>query len=178
MKKKIIIYRHAKPLVSEEEIISGKDYPNWVKRYNDSDITLPEKELPKEDFIFTSNINRSIKTGKAISQKIEENKLFNEAEIPLIRFPKFKKKAKFWIVISRILWMYGVSTKCESYRATKKRVNSAIEFIDSYLKTNNEIIIVGHGFINHMLKKQLIKSGWQLSLDEGHDYLSKMIFKF
>jgi broad specificity phosphatase PhoE len=149
-----------------------------VKRYNNSDINVPQKELPKEDFIFTSKINRSIKTGKMISQRIEVNKLFNEAEVPLIRFPKFKKKAKFWIVISRILWMYGLSTKCESYRATKKRVSSAIKFIDSYLKTNNEIIIVGHGFINHMLKKQLIKNGWQLSLDEGHDYLSKMIFEF
>lgn len=178
MKKKIIIYRHAKPIVSENEIISGKDYPDWVKRYNQSEITLSKKELPNENFVFTSKINRSIKTGKAISQKIEENELFNEAEVPLIRFPKFKKKAKFWVIISRILWMYGLSTKCESYKATKQRVNSAIQFIDSYLKSNNEIIIVGHGFINHMLKKQLIKNDWQLSLDEGHDYLSKMIFKF
>ena len=175
--KKIIIYRHAKPIVSQNEIISGKDYPNWVKRYNDSDIILPKKELPKEDLVFTSKIKRSIKTGEAIGKKIKECELFNEAEVPLIRFPKFIKKAKFWIVISRVLWLYGVSIKCESYRKTKKRVNTAIEFIDSYLKTNDEIIIVGHGFINSMLKKQLLKNGWQLSLDEGHDYLSKMIFE-
>jgi broad specificity phosphatase PhoE len=176
--KKILIYRHAKPIVSENEVILGKDYPSWVKRYNESEICLPEKVLLKENFVFTSKINRSIKTGKAISKKTEEHELFNEAEVPLIRFPKFKRKAKFWIVISRILWMYGISTKCESYKVTKKRVTSAIEFIDSYLKTNNEVIIVGHGFINHMLKKQLSKKGWQLSLDEGHDYLSKMIFEF
>jgi len=74
--------------------------------------------------------------------------------------------------------MSGISTKCESYRATKRRVNSAIEFIDAYLKSNNEIIIIGHGFINHMLRKQLIKKGWSLSLNEGHDYLNKMIFEF
>ena len=104
MKKKITIYRHAKPTVSEEEVILGKDYPDWVKRYNDSGITLPNKVLPKENFVFTSKINRSIKTGKAISKRIEENELFNEAEVPLIRFPKFKKKANFWVVISRVLW--------------------------------------------------------------------------
>jgi len=79
MKKKIIIYRHAKPIVSEEESISGRDYPDWVKRYNESNIILQEKELPEENFIFTSKINRSIKTGRVISKKIEENALFNEA---------------------------------------------------------------------------------------------------
>ena len=174
--KKITIYRHAKPIVSQDEIICGKDYPDWVSRYNDSDIIPPKKALPKEDFVFTSKIKRSIKTGEAISKKIEENKLFNEAEVPLIRFPRLKRKASFWVVISRILWLCGISTKCESYRKTKKRVNAAIEFIDSYLETNDEIIIVGHGFINSMLKKQLLKNAWHLSLDEDHDYLSKMSF--
>ena len=175
--KTIILYRHAKPLISENEIIPGKDYPNWVKRYNNSDITLPSTILPEENFVFTSKIKRSIKTGLAISKKIEENEVFNESEVPLIHFPNLKKKAKFWIIISRILWMYGISTKCESHKKTKQRVNAAIKFIDSYLETNNEIIIVGHGYFNHMLKKQLQKRGWQLTLDEGHDYLDKTIFK-
>ena len=175
--KKITIYRHAKPVVSEDEIISGIDYPDWIRRYNDSGIILPKTTLPKENNVFTSKLKRSIETGKAISKKTEEVDLFNEAEIPLIHFPKFKMKAKIWIIISRILWIYGIHTRCESFKLTKKRVNSIIEFIDSYLKTNNEIIIVAHGFINHMIKKQLIKNGWKLTFNEGHNYLNKVIFE-
>ena len=111
--KKIIIYRHAKPIVSESEIISGNDYPDWVKRYNNSDIILPNTKLPIEDFVFTSKLNRSKKTGNAISENIEQLELFNEAEVPLIHFSKFKMQAKHWLIISRILWMYGIHTNCE-----------------------------------------------------------------
>ena len=88
-KKQITIYRHAKPIVLQDEIILGKDYPDWVRRYNDSGIVLSETGLPKENFVFTSKIRRSIKTGKTISNKLKECQLFNEAEIPLIHFPKF-----------------------------------------------------------------------------------------
>jgi hypothetical protein len=34
----IILYRHAEPTVSDQEKISGRDFPQWVQRYNASGI--------------------------------------------------------------------------------------------------------------------------------------------
>ena len=120
-KMEIIIYRHAETTVSDSEIISGGDFPRWVQRYNAAGIYIDEIERDKEDIVYTSDLMRSIETGRLMGKKVIENSLFREAEIPLIRFPSVRLKAKLWLFISRSLWLLGFKRKCESFKEARQR---------------------------------------------------------
>ena len=63
----IIIYRHEEPRVSSNEIISGHDFPLWVQRYNESGICINEFSGEKEVVVYTSDLARSLETGRCES---------------------------------------------------------------------------------------------------------------
>jgi broad specificity phosphatase PhoE len=174
----IVIYRHAEPMVSGNEIISGHDFPSWVLRYNDSGIIKIKPRMKKEKIVLTSNLKRSMETGKLIGEKIIPNSIFCEAEVPLIQFPAIKMRAKFWMAFSRFLWLFGLKKKCESFKDAKQRVVQIIENIESHLLENQRVVIVGHGFINRLIKKKLSHRGWCLSqVEDGNKFLGKMTFR-
>lgn len=89
----IILYRHAKPLVSNNEVISGSEFPLWVQRYNESGICINEFKDKKEEIVYTSDLLRSVETGRLIGKRIIQDPLFREAELPLIKFPGMRLKA-------------------------------------------------------------------------------------
>jgi len=173
----IILYRHAEPVVSNNEIISGHNFPQWVQRYNESGIFIREIKVEKEEIVYTSDLVRSIETGRLIGKKIIQNPLFREAEIPLIKFPAIRFKAKFWLFISRSLWLFGLRTKCESFKEARQRTRKIVERIELQLLESGKIVIVGHGFINRMIKKELSHRGWVLQAKGANGFLSKMTFK-
>ena len=156
----IILYRHAEPVVSNNEIISGHNFPQWVQRYNESGIFIREIKVEKEEVVYTSDLGRSIETGRLVGKKIVQNSLFREAEIPLIKFPAIRFKAKFWLFISRSLWLFGLKTKCESFKEAKQRAKQIVENIDLLLLENQRIVIVGHGFMNRLIKRELFHRRW------------------
>ena len=165
-------------MVSGNEIISGRDFPLWVLRYNDSGIIKIAPQVIKEKIVLTSHLKRSMETGKLIGERIIPNPLFCEAEVPLIKFPGIKMRAKYWLALSRFLWLFGLKKKCESFKKAKQRVIQIVEKIESHLLENKRAVIVGHGFINRLIKKELIHRGWSLSQVEGGDrFLGKMTFQ-
>jgi broad specificity phosphatase PhoE len=174
----IIIYRHAEPIVSNNEIISGHNFPQWVQRYNESGIFIREIKVEKEEVVYTSDLVRSIETGRLIGKKIIRNPLFREAEIPLIKFPAIRFKANFWSFISRFLWLFGLKTKCESFKEAKQRAKQIVEKIELLLLENERIVIVGHACINRLIKRELFHRRWFLKQSNGgNGFLSKMTFK-
>jgi len=78
----IILYRHAEPVVSNNELIFGWDFPQWVQRYNESGIITEKINVEKEKVVYTSDLVRSFETGKLLVKKTIQNPLFREAEIP------------------------------------------------------------------------------------------------
>jgi broad specificity phosphatase PhoE len=174
----IIIYRHAEPTVSSNEIISGRDFPLWVQRYNESGICVNEFEGEKEKVVYTSDLKRSLETGRLISNNVIQAPLFREAEIPLIKFPAMRFKAKLWLTISRSFWLLGGNAKCESLKDARHRAKKIVGIIELQILEKQRIVIVGHGFINRFIKKELLRQGWfleQANVENG--FLSRMNFK-
>ena len=173
-----LLYRHAEPVVSADEIISGRDFPLWIKRYNESDILPIDKSRPEEKIVYTSNLLRSIETGYAIGKKINVTSLLREAEIPLIQFPSKNLKAKVWLSIARVLWIAGVSKDCESFEEAKSRAGKVVHMFKTPVPNEQRIVAVGHGFMNRLIKKELIRRGWTLKhSSKDHSFLSRMIFE-
>ena len=173
----IIIYRHAEPLVTGNEIIFGHDFPLWVLRYNESGIVKIAPKGKKEKIVFTSNLKRSIETGKHIGREIIQSPVFREAEVPLIKFPSIQINAKYWLSLSRVLWLLGLQTKCESFRSAKQRATQIVEKLSSKLSNHQRVVLVGHGFMNGLVKKELIHRDWSLTkIEGGNGFLAKMTF--
>jgi broad specificity phosphatase PhoE len=174
----IIIYRHASPIVSSNEIISGRDFPLWVQRYNESGIFLNEFAGEKEEVVYTSDLERSLETGKLLGHNVIQDSLFREAEIPLFKFPAIRLRAKLWLAISRSLWLLGIKRNCESFKEARQRTKRVVERIDLQLFEKERIVIVGHGFLNRLIKKELLRQGWFLGQAKGKNgFLSRMNFK-
>ena len=174
----IILYRHAEPIVSGNEIISGQGFSLWVQKYNDSGIFANECPYEKEDVVYTSDLKRSLETGKLIGNHVIRDSLFREAEVPLVRFPSIRLKAKVWLAVSRSLWLAGLSTKCESYKEAKHRARRIVEKIELQLLEDKKIVIIGHGFLNRLIRKELLQHGWLLEKARAENgVLSKMSFK-
>jgi broad specificity phosphatase PhoE len=173
----IILYRHAEPVVSNEEVITGCDFPQWVQRYNESGIIAKDIGIEKETIVYTSNLLRSIETGKLIGEKIIQDPLFREAEFPLIKFPAIRLRAKYWMFFSRSLWLLGAKTKCESFKEARQRAKQAVDQFESLLREYQRIVIVSHGFIIRLIKRELLHRNWILTKScGGYRFLSKMVF--
>ena len=174
----IVIYRHAEPLVSANEVISGRDFPLWVQRYNESEIRVNAIPRNEEEIVYTSNLTRSIETGRIIGRSIVEEPLLREAEIPMIRFPPIRLKAKYWLIMARFFWFSGLHTGCESFFDMKSRIKRIVDMFEARLQEKNRVVVVGHGLINRLIKEELTDRGWSLvHFKAGYDFLSKMIFR-
>ena len=173
----LILYRHAKPLVSANEIISGRDFSLWVQRYNASGILPVDFSSHQEKIVYTSNLPRSIETGYALGKKINVTSLLREAEIPLIQFPAIELKAALWLYTARILWLSGFNRNCETFSDSKKRVKQIVRMFKSVGLNQQRIVAVGHGFLNRLIKKELLRQGWSLKEpSNNHDFFTRMIF--
>jgi broad specificity phosphatase PhoE len=174
----ILLYRHAEPVVSNEEVINGRRFPLWVQRYNESGIIADDINIEKEKVVYTSDLRRSIETGKRFGEKIIQNSLFREAEFPLINFPAIRLKAKYWMFFSRSLWLLGAKIKCESFKEARERARQIVDQFESLLVENQRIVVVSHGFIIRLIKRELLRRHWILTQSSGgYRFLSKMVFK-
>ncbi len=172
----ITLYRHAEPEVSGDEIISGAKFALWVKKYNAAGIKKFDWPENKLDFVFSSNLPRSYETAKVFGKVVKQHVILREAEVPLFSFPPIKLPAKYWLFLARFLWFCGMQKDCESFSAMQQRVKNIVDKIEEIPQESEQLIIVGHGFINRFIKKELIKRNWLIKTDNRKNkYLGKIV---
>ncbi|WP_088011127.1 hypothetical protein [Gottfriedia acidiceleris] len=69
-------------------------------------------------------------------------------------------KPSIWAVILRCLWFGGYSSNCESLNDAKIRAEKASKLLIQYAQEHSHIVLVGHGFFNLLIAKELKKNGW------------------
>lgn len=166
--KKIILIRHGKVDIKDYNNISANQFEKWIFEYNNSDIKSDfssndeiKNLLNETDILICSNLKRSIQSIE-IFYKIpfETNDIFNEAELPYSNWNLLKLNPKVWLIFFRILWFFGYSQNCESYKKTKQRAKKATERLIELSKQNETVILVGHGIMNKLIQKELILQQW------------------
>lgn len=164
---KISLMRHYRVNISFRSLLTKEQFINLVNKYDVSDIII-EDNIHKDinwDICYTSDLPRAYITAKNIYKKrIIKTPLLRE--VPIL--PTFKTDKKLhiiiWTIFGRLAWLIGHKSQIESYKQTKIRVNN---FISKYIiEENTNYLIVSHGFIMLVLKKQLKKSGFK-----GSDFL-------
>ncbi|WP_246320698.1 hypothetical protein [Paenibacillus germinis] len=89
--------------------------------------------------------------------------LFRETElsVPSKEFWGLKLSPSIWTVILRSLWLSGYSRQCESLSNAKQRAKEASILLVNCAKEQESVALVGHGFFNLLIAKELQKKGWK-----------------
>lgn len=164
----IILIRHGKPTSANNPIVNACEYTKWIRRYNFSDVaksSRPERLNTQYKSLYTlsSDLKRAIHSADIYVSKKPDviDKLFREMEIPRYKIP-LQLKAWNWVYFSRLLWMLGVKGSFESFTQAKKRADMAADHLIEVAKTQNKIVLFGHGYMNRYIRKSLIQKGWVL----------------
>jgi broad specificity phosphatase PhoE len=121
------------------------------------------------DFVVTSQLRRALDSAKVMGVTVQySDALFNEADIPNVNIPFFKFRAKTWLVVLRILMLLRLGQSDSSFKASKLQAKKAAEKLILLSTSYNHIVLVGHGGMNWMIRKELLKMGWNLENKGSH----------
>jgi broad specificity phosphatase PhoE len=168
----ISLIRHGRSKFNYNKPITCKQFKDWVEQY-DTHGVYEEKSYPAETlekirnaaFVFTSDLKRSIESAVILNlqQKAKINSLFREIELPTpsTDYPGIKLNPIFWAVLLRGLWLKGYSRNCESLEDAEARARRAAKVLLKFAHEHGRVVLVGHGFFNRLIAKELLKAGWQ-----------------
>ncbi|MFS0783950.1 histidine phosphatase family protein [Bacillus sp. 1P06AnD] len=165
----ISLIRHGQSSCTSQPWIDGRQYKEWLSAYDDRSILSGQIPLEESlesvrtgDFLYTSHLARAIDSAALLGpgKSFTQEALFREAAIPApFIFKGLKLSTNLWNACMRLCWLLGYSGDIEPYRAAKKRAEqSALQLMEAASRGN--IVLVGHGFFNHMIGKELRKHGW------------------
>ncbi|HZG70657.1 MAG TPA: phosphoglycerate mutase family protein [Chondromyces sp.] len=168
----ISLVRHGKSQLTENDKITCLDFRKWIEKYDNNGVveepTYPSKTIEKianAKIVVTSDLKRSVQSAKLLNSavKIIPNSLFREAELPAgsMKLLDIKFRPSIWAIILRLLWICGSSHDCESLSDAKFRAKKASQQLINYAEEYHSVVLVGHGFFNMLIAKELQKNGWK-----------------
>ncbi|WP_342429700.1 histidine phosphatase family protein [Neobacillus sp. FSL H8-0543] len=168
----ISLIRHGKSKLTENEKITCIEFKKWVEKYNNNGVfkessypAVALKKVAASNIVFTSDLQRSVESARLLNPgtKIISDRIFREIELPSnpTKLVGIKLKASIWAVILRVFWFSGYSNECESFSQAKLRASKASQQLIGYADVHKKIVLVGHGFFNMLIAKELQKLGWK-----------------
>ena len=184
MKQNILI-RHAKVDIDNTQKISSISMKDWVKAYDMAEICSESKPTQKTidvvnniDVLLTSSLKRAIDSAKVFGRDIyESNAIFNEASIPDVHIAFLKFKPKTWLMILRVLLLFGLGKKDASLKASKRQAKEAVKRLLALVDAHENVVLVGHGGMNWLIRKALMKEGWILEPDTSNSNWGLTVLK-
>jgi broad specificity phosphatase PhoE len=172
---KILLIRHGKPKISNPFLVNANSFKDWLTQYKNSSIMINkklksiEKRVKEYDRVYSSSLNRAKQSANLYSNNVEENKLFNEAEIPIYNF-KIVIPLSLMLFLSRFLWFLNFKIKVENIHRYRERVKIASNFLIDQANTNNSIALFGHKLFNMFVSRQLIENGFKKNVINNSKY--------
>ncbi|MCM3163966.1 histidine phosphatase family protein [Metabacillus litoralis] len=168
----ITLIRHGRSQLDAKKSITFQEFLDWVNQYNSRGV-VEETHYPQEavkkmneaNLVITSDLKRSIDSAYLLRKNVKaiSSSLFRELELPVTTksFPSIKLSSDTWAVLLRILWFSGYSANCESYKSAKQRAELAANKIMELTTKHQNVVLIGHGFFNRLLAKELQNKGWK-----------------
>jgi len=173
----IILLRHGKPEFELKGSARGKDLGGIAKSYDLSGVVgHPPKEtieaIKGEKYVVCSHLVRSVDSAKALGcfEVHVSDSLFSETAIPYFSSGSIHLPISVWIVVLRLMWIFGFSRNGESMINARKRAKQAATKLVELAEEHQNVLLVGHGFINLFIAKELRKIGWHGPAKPGRGY--------
>lgn len=176
--------RHGQPKGVNVDKVSALEMKDWIEHYNRSEITqqpVPNASLrlaASATVIASSNAPRALTSVQALGLKpVRVDAIFCEAQLPFGHWKRPRLSPFTWAFILRILWLCGYSGDVEPANTARMRARKAAELLQS-LSSEGSVLLLGHGFMNKMIAKQLMKDGWVRHQRNGSQYWSAAVYRY
>jgi Fructose-2,6-bisphosphatase len=159
------LIRHFKVDLHKKSFMTSKEFKVWEENYNTSGVIKKEVELMgiKWDKCYSSTLIRAIVTAKHVySNEIVHSDLIRETIIDPIFKTNLKLPYWFWGVSGRLAWYFNHKSQQENRTMTRQKAEKFIDIllVDAKKESNENILIVTHGFFMYSLQKELKKRGF------------------
>ena len=180
----IILARHGEPALSRKCLITSDDYRDWWGRYAVGGLragqTPPQTLLTAAEgagAIYASSRRRAQETARAVARDREVlvDALFIEAPLPPPHFPAWiKLSPRYWGVISRFWWhVFNHHEGQETRAEAEVRADQAARILIARAGEGQDVLVLAHGYFNHMVGQKLKAHGWRLAHNQGFKYWSQ-----
>ena len=179
----IILIRHGNPEIDKNGWFGYKAARNYIIAY-DTVAVRPFDNPPvilevNEDVkIFSSCLFRAYDTAMKIfgeEYDINVDSAFIEFQREITPLPLILP-IKGWTGISRFFWMIGLhSSDIPGFKSEKSRARMDAGILEKAAKEYRKVVLVGHGFLNKYIVRDLKKKGWDHSFNGGNDYLAVQV---
>jgi len=162
----LLLLRHGKPDIETSTAIKACAMQAWIEQYDAAGILdLPDTSTVaagNERFIVASPMQRARESVAALG--LEPDRIIDalcEAPLPAFDLPLLKLNPLTWATLFRLLWMAGASGGVENFASVKRRAKHVASELTHLTETHEQVLSVGHGFMNILVARELQKAGWQ-----------------
>ncbi len=180
----IILMRHGEPEIDVHQRRSGVEMQQWIQNYDlstvrkDSDIPAAEQNIANSaKYVICSTAPRTRSSVDALGLTAQQiDQIFCEAELPVLAWHWPRLNPAYWLVIFRLLWWFGFSRGVESFQLATRRAHIAAQKL-IMLSQHGSVLLLGHGFMNRLIAKELKQLGWQRHQSSGSGYWHCAVFE-
>lgn len=180
----IILARHGEPALSRKCLISARQYGDWWGQYEVGGLragqTPPATLLAAAEgagAIYASTRPRAQETAAAVAvgREVMADALFIEAPLPPPSLPDWiKLSPRWWGVVSRAWWHLSDRHHQQETRAqAEMRAGQAARVLIERAEAGQDVLVLAHGYFNHMVGANLKSMGWKLVHNQGFKYWSQ-----
>ncbi len=131
--------------------------------------------------LVTSTRLRAIQSAQTVlgDKPFDRYELLIEAPLPPPRFPVWVRLSpKIWGFVARVWWWYlNFHDGQESRAEAEVRADEAAELLVGFAANGQTVVVIAHGFFNHLIGRSLRRQGWKLAESEGYKYWSMRRFE-
>ncbi len=164
----ITLIRHA-PVIADWDVrLRIDELPAWIETYDEApvDTTLPDlavfEVVSGAGWIVASSLRRTRDSLAVLGLAPDEtDALFDEASVPPGSIDWIRLRPMQWLSYFRVRALLGWLLPQSSMRQLTRRAADAAEHLIARAGEHGDVVLMGHGAMNHFIGKSLVKKGWK-----------------
>ena len=184
----VVLARHGEPALSRQVKLTASEYRAFWAQYEIGGL-LPDQTPPDRlkrfvaecGTLVTSTRLRAIQSAQTVvgERDFARHEILIEAPLPPPKFPAWiRLSPRLWGFFARFWWWYFNHHDGQESRAqAEARADRAAAQLIDLAAGGQNVVVMAHGFFNHLIGRSLRKSGWKLVESEGYKYWSMRRFE-
>ncbi|MDZ4375765.1 MAG: histidine phosphatase family protein [Phenylobacterium sp.] len=184
----IILARHGEPALSRKVRLTAAEYRDFWASYEVGGI-LPGQTPPVRlcrfvsecQILVTSTRRRAIESAQTMAGErvFDRHDMLIEAPLPPPNLPGWiRLSPRIWGFVARVWWWYFNHHEGQETRAqAEARADGAATLLIGLAEEGGDVVVLAHGFFNHLIGRALKRRGWRLAESEGYKYWSMRRFE-
>ncbi len=184
---RIVLIRHGKPDLPELGKLRAKEIPRWIDTYNAAGVNAahpPSRAAVAMahscNTVVCSDLPRSVESAQALGVRevTHIESVFRETGLPFSNSPSPRLSPRIWASWFRVLWLLGYSSNGESIGEARLRASDGASRLKELAVRDGSVLLVGHGFLNWFIARELLANGWRGPARPGMKYWEFGVYEY